>query len=317
MNSPFDHDSKNIFRASYLLACACLLAGIILLIVYLPVEASTNDPSLQLLKPPQPTPDCTPPSDWGQTVRLVNPHKPTKQWTFDVVEPQMDVTLGFFYYQDYDKSGCPFDCSTGECQTDEGGKGSSPLGEFFVLDGKEGANRGVKKLQGRLAKGTYQVIFIATGNPGSINVGLNVRKDPVPTPTLEPTNTPTPTKVPVTPTATNTPTTTGTQPTETSTLTPSATTTGTILPPSDTPTPTKTDESPTPTATRVRRTPPSTLPPPTPFPGTPTPQILIPVTGIGLGQVTEIGGWVLIPFGLGVLGLGIAFYGIAVRLKRK
>lgn len=316
MNSPFDLVLKIDFKASYMLASACLLAGIVLSIVYLQVEASTDGPSPHLLKPPQPTPDCTPPSDWGKTVRLVNPHKPTKQWTFDVVDPMVDVTLGFFYYQDYDKSGCPFDCSTGECQTDEGGKGSSPLGEFFVLDGKEGANRGVKKLRGRLAKGTYQVSFTATGFPGSINVGLNVRTDPVPTPTPKPTKTPTPTKVPETPTATHTPTATGTQPIETPTFTPSGTITGTIPPPSDTPTPTKTAKYPTPTATRVRKTPPSTLPPPTPFPGTPTPQILIPVTGIGIGQVTEIGGWILIPFGLGILGLGIALYGIAVRLKQ-
>ena len=90
-------------------------------------------------------PACTPPNDWGQTTRLKVPDKPSKQWSFTVDEPEMVVTLVFFYYQDYSKAGCAYDCSTGECQTDETGHGQSPFGEFSVMDGKEGANRGSKQ----------------------------------------------------------------------------------------------------------------------------------------------------------------------------
>ena len=134
-----------------------------------------------------PPPRCDPPSDWSQTVLLMNPGNPTTEWTFDVAEPVMNVTLVFFYYQDYDIFGCPLDCSMGQCQTDETGNGKSPLGEFFVLDGNEGANRGTKKLEGHLTKGTYKVIFTTTS--GSINVGLNVRAEPEPIPSLTPTPT--------------------------------------------------------------------------------------------------------------------------------
>ncbi len=223
---------------------------------------------------------CTAPNDWGQTTRLKVPDKPSKQWSFTGDEPEMVGNLVFFYYQDYSKAGCPYDCSTGECQSDESGKGLSPFGEFSVIDGKEGANRGSKKLSGRLAQGTYQVSFTANGNPGSLNVGLKVQQEAVPTPT--PTNTAVPSGI--TPTATNTP------------VTPQ---------PVDTATPT----------TKPKRTPPATLPPPTPFPGSPAPQALIPQTGFELGQASNALLLVLVTFGLGIVGLGITFYGISKRLK--
>ena len=197
----------------------------------------------------------------------------------------MMVTLVFFYYQDYSKAGCAYDCSTGECQTDETGHGQSPFGEFSVLDGKEGANRGSKQLSGRLAQGTYQVTFTANGNPGSLNVGLKVQQQAVPTST--PTNTPVPSEV----TPTDTPVTP--EPTE---ITPE---------PEDTATPT----------TKPKRTPPATLPPPTPFPGSQPPQALIPQTGFELGQSSSALLLVFITFGLGVVGLGFTFYGIRKRLK--
>ena len=225
---------------------------------------------------------CTPPSDWAQTTRLKNPEQPTKQWAFSVDEPEMMVSLVFFYYQDYDKAGCPYDCHNGDCQTDETGNGTSPLGDFSVTDGKEGGNRGVKKMEGLLVKGNYQVTFTANGDPGSINVGLVVNLESVPTATPSPTDTPTPTAI--IPTATKTP------------------------PPV---------ESPSPEPSKPKKTPLPTLPPPTPFPGSPPPQALIPQTGIGEGLALSVNIWLLIPFGFGLLGLGIAFYGIANRLKEK
>ena len=91
--------------------------------------------------------------------------------------------------------------------------------------------------------------------------------------------------------------------------------------PTDTPTPTATTpppvKSPSPEPTKPKKTPPPTLPPPTPFPGSPPPQALIPQTGIGEGLALNGNMWLLIPFGFGLLGLGIAFYGIANRLKEK
>jgi hypothetical protein len=128
------------------------------------------------------------------------------------------------------------------------------------------------------------VTFTANGNPGSINVGLNVRQEAVPTATTPPTNTPIPSEI--TPAATNTPVTP--EPVDT-----------------DTPMPT----------TKPKKTPPATLPPPTPFPGSPPPQVLIPQTGFELGQASNVLLMVLVTFGLGIAGLGFTFYGIRKRLK--
>ena len=277
--------SQNYF---YILIACCIL--VVLMLLPTPVSAA-QDLANGDWQTAQTEPICTPPNDWGQTTRVKVPDKPTKQWSFTVDEPEMVVSLVFFYYQDYSKAGCPYDCSTGECQTDEAGHGETPFGGFSVLDGKEGANRGTKKFEGRLAQGTYQVTFTANGNPGSINVGLQVRQEAVPTATTPPPNTPTPSGI--TPTATSTP------------KTPSPT----ILTPEpvDTATPTPT--------TKPKRTPPATLPPPTPFPGSPAPQALIPQTGFELGQNSSALILVLLPLSIGVIGLGITFYGIAKRLK--
>ena len=310
MNIILDYRSRKISGVSYLVSCAYLLVGFILAGIPFPAQAaekgsdSAKPVSSALLS------TCDIPGDWDQTTRVKNPQNPTKEWKFTIDDPLADVTLNFFYYQDYDKSGCPFDCSTGECQSDEGGKGESPLGIFYVVDGVEGANRGTKKLEGRLTSGTYRVVFTASGHPGSINVGLSVRSNPVPTPTRAPTDTPTPTEIPQT--ATETP------PADTATPTP----TGTISTPTEpavTPTPTNTPvpgtktPSPTepPTATPTRK-PPATLPPPTAFPGSPSPHILIPVTGVS-NQASGLNGWILITLGIGLLGIGIAFYGIMIH----
>jgi hypothetical protein len=271
---------------SYILLASVLIAAFAFLLLVIPVDAAQDEFNSNIYNS-QTEPECTPPSDWGQTTRLKVPDKPSKQWSFTVDEPEMIVNLDFFYYQDYSKAGCPYDCSTGECQTDETGKGQSPFGEFTVVDGMEGANRGSKQLSGRLTQGTYQVTFTANGNPGSINVGLKIQQEAVPTPT--PTNTPIPSGI--TPTATSTPVTP-----EPTIRTPE---------PVDTATPT----------TKPRRTPPATLPPPTPFPGSPPPQALIPQTGFELGEASSVVLMVVVTFGLGIIGLGFTFYGIRKRFK--
>lgn len=279
-------ESRSGIKPGYLhiFITSLLLAVLALMLLTIPANAAQNavtgDWQNTLTEP-----SCTPPNDWGQTTRLKVPDKPSKQWSFTVDEPEMVVNLVFFYYQDYSKAGCAYDCSTGECQTDETGNGQSPFGEFSVMDGKEGANRGSKQLSGRLAQGTYQVTFTANGNPGSINVGLKVQQQAVPTPT--PTNTAVPSEV--------TPSVTPVTP-EPTLETPE---------PVDTATPT----------TKPKRTPPATLPPPTPFPGSQPPQALIPQTGFELGQSASALLLVLITFGLGIVGLGFTFYGISKRLK--
>lgn len=285
-------DSINLINCKrvFLILGACLLAGLFSTLPHSSVFAGKETTTSYLLISEQ-EPSCTPPNDWAQTTRVKNPEKPTKQWTFTVDEPEMLVSLSFFYYQDHSKAGCPFDCSTGACQTDETGDGKTPLGNFNVEDGKEGANRGSKKFEGRLAQGTYQVTFTANGDPGSINVGLEVRQELVPTATPFPTNTPVPTDVP--PTATPvTPTATERKP-----------------PPAKKPTFTPTSKQ--------KRNPPATLPPPTPFPGSPPPQALIPQTGSMPGLIPGANAVILIPLGIGLAGLGIAFYGIVTRLKGK
>lgn len=273
-------------RYFFLLIASCLLVLASLILLTYPANAAQPAASIDQQNT-QTDPVCTAPPDWGQTTRLKVPDKPTKQWEFTVDQPQMMVNLEFFYYQDYSKAGCPYDCSTGECQTDETGNGETPFGSFSVLDGKEGANRGARQFGGVLTQGTYQVTFTANGNPGSINVGLHVRQEAVPTAT--PTNTLVPSEV--TPSATP-------QTPEPTPITPE---------PEDTPTPTATS--------RPKRTPPATLPPPTPFPGSPPPQALIPQTGFELGETSGLLLLILVPFSIGIIGLGITFYGIAKRLK--
>ncbi len=296
MRHTFDSINKIIPKRVILILGACLVFGLLLALSHSPVYAAQESTS-GLASIAEQESSCTPPNDWAQTTRVKNPEKPTKQWTFNVDQPEMLVSLSFFYYQDYSKAGCPYDCSTGDCQTDETGKGVTPLGNFNVVDGKEGANRGSKKFEGRLAQGTYQVTFTANGDPGSLNAGLNVRQNSVPTATSFPTNIPVPTDVP--PTATNPPTATPVTPTATE----------------NTPPPV---ESPTTTPTsKPKRTPPATLAPPTPFPGSPPPQVLIPQTGSVPGLVSGTNALIVIPLGSGLIGLTIAFYGIVSRLKKK
>ena len=288
----YKFDSRSDKQTNYvrILFAGCILIALVLMLMPTPAYAA-QDLASGDRQSAQTDPTCTPPNDWGQTTRLLGTTRPSKHWSFTVEEPEMTVNLVFFYYQDHTKVGCPKDCSADECQTDETGNGQTPFEEFSVIDGKEGANRGSKQFSGHLTKGTYQVTFTANGNPGSINVGLQVRQEAVPTATATPTNTPIPSGI--TPTATNTPVTP-----EPTIITPE---------PVDTATPT----------TKPKRTPPATLPPPTPFPGSPPPQALIPQTGFELGQTSSMLLLILVPLSIGLIGLGITFYGISQRLKEK
>jgi hypothetical protein len=280
----FNLNSGKTSQSKSVIFGICLLAGAFFALAFSPVYATPAQASHL-----ESELTCTPPNDWAQTTRLKNPEKPTRQWSFNVDEPQMRVSLVFFYYQDYSIEGCPYDCSTGDCQTDETGNGESPLGAFKVSDGKEGANRGVKKMDGILPEGDYNITFTANGHPGSLNVGLVISQESIPTATPLPTDTPSPTvKVP---TATSTPT---------ATITSS--------PP---------DEDPTPPTKQPTKKPPATLAPPTAFPGSPPPQALIPETGVMDGVAPQVRIWVIIPLGIGIFGLGIAFYGISTRLKKE
>ena len=316
--------TSRLARLGYSLGGLCLLAGMVLSLVHSPANAAG------LIAPPQqdeqptetPTnvPACIPPKNWDQTIRLFYSRTASKEWHFEVDEPEMDVSLVFFYYQDYEKNGCPKDCGSVACQSDETGEGDTPLGSFNVSDGQEGASEGREKLRGRLPKGSYTASFHVTGQ-GSINIGMKVQKDSVP-----PTDTPVPTVPEPSPTPTEPEATpTGTAPVETPTATPESTTT--IVPPQDTPTATPTESAPTPTEppNRPRKTPtatpispPATLAPPTPPPGTALPPVLVPVTGGDIStQATASNRQprLLVNLGIGLLGLGLIFHGFSRKLK--
>lgn len=260
---------------SILLGSACLIIAMLLTTAGAPASAADSlgevSPAQEETVSPTPTPACTPPADWDQTVRLVAPQRTTKEWSFDIDEPEMFVVLEFFYYQDYDRSGCPFDCSTGACQTDETGQGESPLGGFTISDGQLGAHDGKVHLTGTLVQGSYQARFWVTGN-GSINIGLRVHRSILPTDTPVPpdTDTPTPTLTELPPSETPTPTGTFTPPTATFTATSTATSTPTgSKTPSQTPTPTASftptvSLTPTPTAINFSPTPTRSRPSQTP-----------------------------------------------------
>jgi hypothetical protein len=278
---------------------------------------------------------CTAPPDWDQTIRLYYQRQITREWTFDVEEPEMDVELEFFYYQDYNPEGCPFDCSTGDCQTDETGQGTSPFGDFVVGDGTEGFNSGTVQQSGRLPQGSYTAAFSVTGH-GSINIGLRIYKKSVP-PTPIPTETATPAQTelpPVstenpTPTATSTPidnvsppvgiTATPTSTPETPTgVTPTATPTELVNPPvANSPTPTSTSEDQgQPPRPRKTPTPPPTLP--APSAATPSGQssVLIPVTGgdlAALNAQNDLVQGLFLKLGAALLGLALVFHGISIR----
>jgi hypothetical protein len=190
---------KKAALTTYFFGVIFLIAGVILAAIHYPARAAEPVQVASKGTILQQEDACSVPSDWNQTVRLFYERQVTQEWTFDVEEAAMDVVLEFFYYQDRDPEGCPFDCSTGACQLDEIGVGSSPLGEFSIEDGSEGANQGVIEQGGRLAQGSYVASFSVTGQ-GSINIGFRVHKKAVTPPTPEDTATPTPTQEIATPT---------------------------------------------------------------------------------------------------------------------
>lgn len=326
---------KRISRISYVLGSVFLLAGLILSYVNIPASAAELNLQEETTPAAQDEPACTPPDDWDRTIRFNKPNA-SKEWKFQVDEPEMDVTVEVFYYQDYDRQGCPFDCATGKCQVNETGEVETPFGSFTIEDGKKGADGGVERQRGILAAGEYSVKFRSTAGHESINVGVNVKKRSLPTETPVPTEvppateTPMPTDVPTdTPTPTDLPTDTPT-PTDLPTDTP--TPTGTVISvtvspePSETPTPTATGTpavfppEPSPTPTEVERTPPPTLAPPTPPPGVLRTPAIIPVTGLDL-VYAEPGSFLsqnqLLNLGIGFLGLGLVFHGISRKFDKE
>lgn len=326
-------------RRAGVLGLAGLLLGLALTFSRAPAESS-GDALFDPLAPSE-TPACTPPADWEETERLFYSRKASTEWTLEVGEPAMLVSLEFFYYQDYTSAGCPVDCSLGDCQLDETGEGESPFGLVVVSDGQKGASGGVERQSGLLEQGAYKVTFRVTGQ-GSINVGLRVHKESLPTetPPPAPTHTPTETGLPPSatptptepPTATLTPTATETPPVaETLTATPAATvlpplpTTATPTatatpaateqPPAASPTPTETPEEPS----EPTRTPPATLAPPTPPPGAQPSPALAPKTGIDLaGQDLRALAQrrLFLGLGLALLGSALAAYGAARRNQK-
>jgi hypothetical protein len=327
---------KRIVRFSYAIGITFLLGGLLLSLAQASAGSSEDAQSPTHYETWTPTPACSAPDDWDQTLRFIKPRLVNHDWPFTVEDPQMDVTLIFFYYQDYSKPGCPYDCSTGECQTDEIGVGDSPLGSVDIADGKLGPHHGEMKLEGRLSQGAYNASFRVTGT-GSINVGVKIIKSALPTQTSTSTNTPT-----NTPTETSTPT----EEPPAETFTPTVTSTSTESPPapSETATPTPKKKSPTPTKTKTPRitilppetntptstgtpriplgtpTPPPTLPPPSPPTGSPQPPVLVPVTGISLSELGIIPDALyrfLITAGFGLLGLGIVIQGIDLWLHHR
>lgn len=130
---------------------------------------------------------------------------------------------------------------------------------------------------------------IANGETGSLNVGLVVRSELFSIGTPSPTETPAPTANP--PAASKSPTAAATTP--------------------------PLDESPTQPANEPTSNAPATLAPPTPLPSSPAPQVLIPETGVMDDLTPGVHVWVIALMGIGLIGLGIAFYGIATHLKEK
>jgi hypothetical protein len=332
----------------YALGGSSLLAGVLLPSVGQAAMAAGNGNPAQ----PQATPTlaCTPPNDWGQTQRIIIPDRPSREWSFEIAEPEMDVTLEFFYYQDYSRDGCPYDCSTDHCQSMETGSGSSPFGSFHIEDGIRQPNSASIRQSGRLNQGSYTAIYRAD-NQYSLNIGLRVHRravatntplplptntptatqPPSPTPTTEPSPTATPTATAVVPgtsvptasataTATNTPQ--GQMPSPTSTSTPGQTQPTVV--PSETATaepteePSNTPRVPAESPTRTPRppsppaNPPATLPPPALV----TPNVIIPVTGADLvEQRLQLLENLLIKMGLGLIGVGLMVYGIGKRIR--
>ncbi len=333
---------------------ALLTTGMVLSVMSSPVSAANASPDGQGSADRNPLQACTLPADWGQTVRLESPRRSSQEWSFTVDEPEMDVTLEIFYYQDYSRDGCPYDCASGECQLDETGVADTPLGNIQVNDGQLEPREGSQSLSGRMTQGVYQVVFRVTGR-GSINVGFRARTASLPT-QPPPTNTPEPSPTPIPPSATptatylpptQTPTETHLPPTQTPTGTyspPTATPTSTFLPPFPSQTPTFTatptdsppsptvlppNPTPTPTADNPPNngspTPPPTLPPPAPPSDITQPPVLIPVTGADLSQQmannqshadASILPSLLINIGAALLGFSLVIFGVARYLNK-
>jgi hypothetical protein len=357
MNTKFQKFLKRTVRLTYLAGSVSLLAGLVLSVLNVPASAADlNRQSLQEENTPTAEPACSPPKNWEKTDRFSN-RKRSKEWHFEVEEPEMNVSLEWIYFQDYDQEGCPFDCSAGDCQTDEIGEGTSPFGDFTIDDGHEGADGGRIRQHGTLTQGSYTASFHFTGSgTSSVNVGLKVHIESIPTdtppppPTATATDEPAPTATPtdvntVVPppgqTATPTPTETEEEPpvgpptdtptpTETEeeppvappTETPTPVTT--VLPPEqDTPTPTATEEEPeepTPTDEDEDPTPPATLAPPKSPPDVTRTPALVPVTGADLagpGPQSGPRGQVFVNLGIALLGLGLTFHGISRQLSKR
>ena len=342
---------KMLGRLSYLLGSASMLLGIGLSIVYQPANAASIEKAPALFDANAQNGDaCIAPNIWDQTVRLY--YRPaggtvqSKTWTFEVKEPEMDVTLEWFWYQDYQKDGCPKDCSTDpNCQTDEIASVTSPLGDFDIEDGVIGPASDKNKLSGRLSQGEYTVTAKPTGK-GSINIRMEVTMHLPPTavpidtstPTATATATATATETPANPPAPSpspspSPTATSTSvvnppilpsPTPTATSTeappvgpsPSPTLTGTaVVNPPQAPSPTPTERerpSKTPTPTTV-----ATLPPPSNPSGT-QPSVLIPVTGADLTKKGPggIDQKLFLNFGISLLGLGLILHGLGNHFRK-
>lgn len=322
---------KPLARLSYILGSASIVIGIGLSIVYQPVVAASNNGNSASFDINAQSGDaCIAPSIWNETVRLYYTTLPSKTWSFTVEDPEMNVTLKWFWYQDYERDGCPKDCLTDRnCQLDEIAHVSSPLGDFDIEDGVIGPADGSYTLNGPLSQGAYSVTAIATGR-GSINIRMVVTKNLVPTvvptdtstptPTEAP-PTPTPTEIPVNPTASPSPSPTATEtPVVQTPVNPSATPTATstqVLPVGPSPSPTPTEEE------RPRETPSpttiATLPPPATNPSGTQPAILIPVTGADLTEGSaslNIYQKLFLNFGISLLGLGLIFHALGNHFRK-
>jgi hypothetical protein len=366
MNTLINVLLKKLTALGYFLGIACLIVGLSVATGALPANAATAEETATIetpiegtatieppaeetatIEPPAeetatldtPTPEilaCSPPGNWGRTVRLYYKSKTQKEWTFQVDEPEMDVTLQFFYFQDYDPDGCPFDCSTGDCQTEEIGEGESPFGSFSVADGQEGASDGTVRQHGRLTQGTYTASFHVTGT-GSINIGLKVHKKSVPTATAVPPTatalppTPAETEAPPTvppvvteevfppmPTATDIPIVTESAPPETEEV-PTATPVEGINPPVDVVTETPTEANPVkPPAKEKTPKPPETLAAPSIPTSVGNPAVLVPETGADLASVgmgEALGKQLFLKLGLALVGIAFVLQGISRRYR--
>ena len=332
---------KPLARLSYVLGSASMLLGIGLSIIYQPVNAATIGQDLSLFNlNAQSGEGCIAPNIWNDTVRLYYQNLPSKTWTFTVEEMDKNVTLEFFWYQDYQKDGCPKDCTTDRsCQSDEIAHVTTPLGDFDIEDGYIGPAGDKNILKGVLPPGAYTVTANATGL-GSVNIGLDVTMSVIPTVAPADTSTPTPTEIPPTATPSEIPVNPTTSPSPTATATPvikppllpsttptATATQGTPVGPSASPTPTGTsvvnppqEPSPTPIEENptetVAPTTVATLPPPS---GGTHPAVLIPVTGADLTERPVQGNnqKLFLNLGISLLGLGLIFHGLGNHLRKK